>query len=39
VRSTVGVVFFSVLENADAYDSVYSAEFIRMAEEATRMAI
>jgi CubicO group peptidase (beta-lactamase class C family) len=34
----VVVVFFSVLENADAYDPVYSAEVIRMAEEVSRMA-
>jgi CubicO group peptidase (beta-lactamase class C family) len=34
----VVVVFFSVLENADAYDSAYSAEVIRMAEEVSRMA-
>lgn len=33
----VVVVFFSVLENADAYDSAYSAEVIRMAEEITRL--
>jgi len=31
------VVFFSVLENADAYDREYSAEVIRMAEEITRI--
>jgi CubicO group peptidase (beta-lactamase class C family) len=34
----VVVVFFSVLENADAYDTTYSAEVIRMAEEITRLA-
>jgi CubicO group peptidase (beta-lactamase class C family) len=34
----VVVVFFSVLENADAYDRDYSAEVIRMAEEVTRVA-
>jgi CubicO group peptidase (beta-lactamase class C family) len=34
----VVVVFFSVLENADAYDPAYSAEVIRMAEEVTRLA-
>ena len=34
----VVVVFFSVLENADAYDAAYSAEVIRMAEEVSRMA-
>jgi hypothetical protein len=34
----VAVVFFSALENADAYDPVYSAEVIRMAEEVTRLA-
>jgi CubicO group peptidase (beta-lactamase class C family) len=34
----VVVVFFSVLENADAYDAGYSAEVIRMAEEITRLA-
>ena len=33
----VVVVFFSVLENADAYDASYSAEVIRMAEEITRL--
>ena len=33
----VVVVFFSVLENADAYDAAYSAEVIRMAEEITRL--
>jgi CubicO group peptidase (beta-lactamase class C family) len=33
----VAVVFFSVLENADAHDSAYSAEVIRMAEEITRL--
>lgn len=33
----VVVVFFSVLENADAYDPAYSAEVIRMAEEITRL--
>jgi CubicO group peptidase (beta-lactamase class C family) len=33
----VVVAFFSVLENADAYDSGYSAEVIRMAEEITRL--
>jgi len=33
----VVVVFFSVLENADAYDPAYSAEVIRMAEEVTRL--
>jgi CubicO group peptidase (beta-lactamase class C family) len=33
----VVVVFFSVLENADAYDASYSAEVIRMAEEVTRL--
>ena len=35
----VVVVFFSVLENADAYDPAYSAEVIRMAEEVTRIAV
>jgi CubicO group peptidase (beta-lactamase class C family) len=35
--SGVVVVFFSVLENADAYDPAYSAEVIRMAEEITRL--
>jgi CubicO group peptidase (beta-lactamase class C family) len=35
----VVVVFFSVLENADAYDPAYAAEVIRMAEEVTRVAI
>ena len=35
----VVVVFFSVLENADAHDPAYSAEVIRMAEEITRLAI
>lgn len=34
----VVVVFFSVLENADAHDPAYSAEVIRMAEEITRLA-
>jgi CubicO group peptidase (beta-lactamase class C family) len=34
----VVVVFFSVLENADAFDPAYSAEVIRMAEEITRLA-
>jgi CubicO group peptidase (beta-lactamase class C family) len=34
----VVVVFFSVLENADAHDPAYSAEVIRMAEEVTRIA-
>ncbi len=34
----VVVVFFSVLENADAYDAAYSAEVIRMAEEISRLA-
>jgi CubicO group peptidase (beta-lactamase class C family) len=34
----VVVVFFSVLENADASDPAYSAEVIRMAEEITRIA-
>jgi len=33
----VVVVFFSVLENADAHDPSYSAEVIRMAEEITRL--
>lgn len=33
----VAVVFFSVLEDADAYDAGYSAEVIRMAEEITRL--
>ena len=33
----VVVVFFSVLENADAFDPAYSAEVIRMAEEITRL--
>jgi CubicO group peptidase (beta-lactamase class C family) len=33
----VVVVFFSVLENADAFDPAYSAEVIRMAEEVTRV--
>jgi CubicO group peptidase (beta-lactamase class C family) len=33
----VVVVFFSVLENADAHDPNYSAEVIRMAEEITRL--
>jgi CubicO group peptidase (beta-lactamase class C family) len=33
----VVVVFFSVLENADAHDPTYSAEVIRMAEEVTRL--
>jgi CubicO group peptidase (beta-lactamase class C family) len=33
----VAVVFFSVLENADAYDAAYSAEVIRMAEEIARL--
>jgi len=33
----VVVVFFSVLENADAHDPAYSAEVIRMAEEITRL--
>ena len=33
----VAVVFFSVLENADAHDPAYSAEVIRMAEEITRL--
>ncbi len=33
----VVVVFFSVLEDADAYDAGYSAEVIRMAEEITRL--
>jgi CubicO group peptidase (beta-lactamase class C family) len=33
----VVVVFFSVLENADAWDPAYSAEVIRMAEEITRL--
>lgn len=33
----VVVVFFSVLENADASDPAYSAEVIRMAEEITRL--
>jgi CubicO group peptidase (beta-lactamase class C family) len=35
----VVVVFFSVLENADAHDPAYSAEVIRMAEEVTRTAV
>jgi CubicO group peptidase (beta-lactamase class C family) len=34
----VVVVFFSVLENADAHDAAYSAEVIRMAEEISRLA-
>jgi CubicO group peptidase (beta-lactamase class C family) len=34
----VVVVFYSVLENADAWDPVYSAEVIRMAEEITRLS-
>jgi hypothetical protein len=34
----VVVVFFSVLESADAYDAAYSAEVIRMAEEITQFA-
>src|SRR5262245_38518874 len=33
----VVVVFYSVLENADAWDPTYSAEVIRMAEEVTRL--
>ena len=33
----VVVVFFSVLEDADAHDAAYSAEVIRMAEEITRL--
>jgi CubicO group peptidase (beta-lactamase class C family) len=33
----VVVVFFSVLENADAHDPAYSAEVIRMAEEVSRL--
>ena len=33
----VVVVFFSVLENAHAYDAAYSAEVIRMAEEITHL--
>ena len=33
----VAVVFFSVLEDDDAYDAGYSAEVIRMAEEITRL--
>jgi CubicO group peptidase (beta-lactamase class C family) len=33
----VAVVFFSVLEDAHAYDAAYSAEVIRMAEEITRL--
>jgi len=34
----VVVVFYSVLENADAWDPAYSAEVIRMAEEITRLS-
>jgi CubicO group peptidase (beta-lactamase class C family) len=33
----VVVAFFSVLENADAWDPAYSGEVIRMAEEITRL--